>query len=164
MSATPITSYDQLLAVLTRDGVMHQASPAERGVLVPTQVAGRDSALMMRWSPEQGALHVVQGLPLVVPAERRAAVSRAMVLLNHALALPTLTLDVDRGAVFYRSLLPILRATPPLVEDLRRLFSLVVRNATDLTRVLESIALGGAEPEVAVQGWLDAQRPRASEA
>lgn len=163
MSATPIQSYNDLLAALTRDGVMHRASPAERSVMIPTRVGGADAAMILRWAPDQGALHVVQSLPVSAPAESHGRLNHALILLNHALALPGLTLDMERGLLFYRSLLPILRVAPPLLEDLRRLFSLVVRNSADVTPALAEIIAGARPPEDVVSGWLSAQRERRAE-
>lgn len=163
MSETPIRSYNDLIDLLVADGVPHQASPAERGALVPTRMNGLEAAIILRWSPEQGALHVVHTFPGLVPTEARPAVLRAITLLNHALALPGLSMDVDQGALYYRSLLPILRAAPPLAEDLRRLFSLVARNGAELLAVVVKV-VSGTPPEAAVEAWLDRQRPRAVEA
>ena len=157
MSSTPLLSYNDLLAALTRDGVMHQASPAERSAMIPTRIGASDAAMILRWAPDQGALHVVQSLPLAVPAEARAAVSHAMNLLNHTRALPDLTMDQDRGALYYRSLLPILRVAPPLLEDLRRLFSQVVRNSADMVPLLADVIKGERSPEDIVSGWLAEQ-------
>ena len=146
MSSTPLLSYNDLLAALTRDGVMHQASPAERSVMIPTRIGASDAAMILRWAPDQGALHVVQSLPLAVPAEARAAVSHAMNLLNHALALPGFGLDHENRRLYFRTVLPI---TPGGVNpaDVQALFRAMVRTSLDLLPPIRRVLEGGASPE-----------------
>ena len=59
-----IASYSDLLDLLAREGVLHQARTEEKSVTVPTEKGTLDGMLLMRWQDSDGIIQFIQSLPL----------------------------------------------------------------------------------------------------
>lgn len=164
MSLPVLGSFQALLDLLSRDGVLHQAAPDQPAVAIPTRLGAEEGLLLMRWEPERGSVQLIQSLPVLVPPGRAGATVSALLQLNHALALPGLAMNPDDRQVTYRVLLPLLPGLLPLEEDLRRLFRAAVRNAADVLPALRAVAEQNVDPAVAVDALLRDRRLRSDEA
>ncbi len=145
--ATPTTirSYSDLLALLEGEGVMHQADAAENAVLIPTAQRGVEGVQLIRWQERDGVIQFIQSMPLATPAERVAAVSEALLRLNHALAIPGLDFDHALGIVSFRTYLPIFSGGDESgVEPfkIQAMFRISSKTAVDVVPVLRRVIAG----------------------
>lgn len=145
-----ITRYEDLLDLLRKDGVLHQANLEERSVTIPTGRGELRGVLVIRWQGEQGVVQLVQSLPFTVPAERTAAFESALSRLNHALLLPGFGLNHEGSTPYYRLALPLFPGRPPRPEDVRAAFRTAVKTAADFLPALRRVATEGASPETIV--------------
>ena len=145
--AHKIQSFQDLLALLVQDQVLHQSTGDPAAVAIPTRRGAMEGMLLLRWQAAQGVVQFVQSLPLEVPPDRVSAVEDALVRLNHALALPGFGLNPTARTVYFRVVLPLHPSMPVTDMMVRALFSATVRNAADFLPVLQRVALEGASPE-----------------
>lgn len=148
MSEAParLHSFEQLLAVLDHDQVLHQTDLAAQTVSVPTRRAQGEGLMVMRWQDREGVLQLVHALPLVVPDGSVAAIESAITRLNHALALPGFGLDHENRRLYFRAVLPI-TAGGVSPADVQALFRAMVRTSLDLLPPLRRVLDGNATPE-----------------
>jgi len=144
-----IKTYRDLLDLLDREGVTHQAEPAAKSVRIPTERNGVDGVQLIRWQDEDAVLQFVQSMPLEIAAARLAAVESAVSRLNHALAWPGLDIDHERGRLAYRLVLPLAAAGLD-AATVRATFRAAVRAAAELVPTMGRIAAGTLLPEAAV--------------
>lgn len=142
-----IQSFQDLLALLAADQVLHQTTADPSAVAIPTRRGTMEGMLLLRWQAAQGVVQLVQSLPVVVPEDRVAAVEDALVRLNHALALPGFGMNPTARTVYFRVVLPIHPSMPVTDTMVRALFSSTVRNAADYLGVIQRVAFEGASPE-----------------
>ncbi len=145
-----ITRYEELLELLARDGVLHQADPGERAVTIPTGRGELRGVLVIRWQSEQNVVQLVQSLPLKVPDDRLPAFESSLARLNHALLLPGFGYNHDAGTPYYRLALPIFPDRPLRAEDVRAAFRTAVKTAADFLPALRRVVTEGASPETIV--------------
>lgn len=150
MSSVEIARYDDLLALLTRDRVPHQADPEGRSAAIPTARGPLTGVLVLRWQEEQGVLPFIQTLPVTVPPDRVSAVESALARLNHALILPGFGINHEARTLYYRVLMPLFPGRPPRDEDVRTMFRAVVKTAADFLPALRRVALEEGNPETVV--------------
>jgi hypothetical protein len=144
-----VGSYDDLLDLLRRQGVLHQADGATRSARIPTEINGLQGVQLLRWQDTDGVLAHIQSMAVTIPAERLAAVEQAIARINHALPWPGLDLNHDARLVAYRLVLPML---PGGIDPraIQAYFRLAVRVAANLTPTLRRVAAGELEPAGAV--------------
>lgn len=145
-----ITSYDDLLDLLRKDGVLHQADVADRSITIPTGRGELRGVLMMRWQGEQGVLQLVQSLPFKVPDERLSAYESALARINHALLIPGFGYNHEVGSAYFRVALPMFPGRPLRAEDVRAAFRTAVKTSADFLPALRRVALEGAAPNTIV--------------
>ena len=73
-----IASYSDLLDLLAREGVLHQARTEEKSVTVPTEKGTLDGMLLMRWQDSDGIIQFIQSLPLEIPADKIPLIESAI--------------------------------------------------------------------------------------
>jgi hypothetical protein len=147
-----IASYADLLSLLNRDGVMHQADAESKSVRIPTKQPdkGIEGVQLIRWQDEDGVLQFIQSIPVNVSAENIAPLEAALAHLNHALPWPGLDLNHEYRLLAYRLALPILPRGSLEPMEIQSVFSLAVKTAADLTPTLRRIAAGELAPDGAV--------------
>lgn len=149
--STNIASYEDLVALLQADGVLHEAQPDSRSVTIPTGRGELRGVLVLRWQPDRGVATFIQSLPLTVPSDRVAAFEAGLTRLNHALLLPGFGLSPAVNVPYYRLLLPLFPDRPPSAEHLRALFRVTVKTAADYLPALRRVAIEGGNPETIVE-------------
>lgn len=142
-----ITRFDELVELFVADRVLHRVDEARATVTIPTRRGELDGALSIRWQARDGVVQIIQSVPVLAPYERLPALGRAILLLNHGLALPGLGLNWDTGAVYYRLTLPLRPGGGLKAEDLRASFGFAVRTAARLLPALRRVAEEGAPPD-----------------
>lgn len=145
-----ITSYEELLDLLRKDGVLHQADLEERSVTIPTGRGELRGVLVIRWQADQGVMQLVQSLPFKVPDEQHAAYESALARINHALLIPGFGYNHEAGTPYYRLAMPIFPGRPPRAEDVRAAFRTAVKTAADFLPSLRRVATEGANPDTIV--------------
>lgn len=141
-----IRSYQDILDLLARDGVMHQADAADLSVRIPTQRGPFEGVLLLRWQDRDGVMQLIHPLPLRARPDRLSTIESALLRLNHALALPAFGLDHGSGQLYYRVTLPVV---PDGVSDrtVQSVFRATVRTVYDLLPALRRVVEEGASAE-----------------
>ena len=145
-----IRSYQDILDLLARDGLMHQADTADLSVRIPTQRGPFEGVLLLRWQERDGVMQLIHPLPLRARPDRLAAVESAVLRLNHALALPGFGLNHQTGTLYFRVTLPV-AAAGVSPQDLQSVFRAAVRTAFDMLPALRRVAEEGADPTMIVE-------------
>lgn len=148
MSAAPenLHTFQQLLAVLDRDGVLHQTDLNLQTASIPTRRPQGEGLMVLKWQEREAVLQLVHALPILVPEERLSAVEGAIARLNHALALPGFGLDHETRRLYFRCVLPI-GAAGVNPADVQALFRAMVRTSLDLVPPLRRVVDGSGSAE-----------------
>ena len=151
MSTAPmqLRSFDDLIALMNRDGVFHQVHAEDKSVRIPTEKRALDGVLIIRWQDRDNVLQFIHPMPFEVPPERSAAVERAITRINHALALPGFGYNHDTRLLYFRIAAPLL---PDGVSEtlVAAVFRAAVRTASDFYLALQRVACDGANPDSVV--------------
>lgn len=137
-----IRSFQDLLHVLERDGVPHQAEPAEQSVRIPTLHGDLDSVLLLRWQDSDGVIQFIQALPLVVPEDKLGLLSEALTRLNHVMAIPGFDLNHGHRLLSFRLYLPLYPRGEVAPFEVQAMFRLAVKTAADFLPVLVQLIAG----------------------
>lgn len=137
-----IASYSELLELLAREGVLHQARTEEKSVTIPTEKGALDGMLLMRWQDSDGIIQFIQSMPLEIPADKIALVESAIARLNHALALPGFDLNHEYRLLTYRQVLPIYPRGYVHPAEIQAMFRVTVKTASDFLPTLARILRG----------------------
>lgn len=145
-----ISSFSDLLRLLERDGVPHEADPDAQSVVVPTELGALSGEMLMRWDEDGQTFQCIHPLPFAVTPARTAPVEGAVARINHALALPGFGLDHESGFTYFR--LAVLRPADGAISDdeIRRLFGVVVETVRDFQDALRGVILEDGRPEDAL--------------
>ena len=150
-----IASYRDLLELLAREGVLHQARAEEQSVTIPTQKGTLEGLLLMRWQESDGVIQFIQSLPFEIAEAKVALMESAIVRLNHALALPGFDLNHEFRAITYRQVLPIYPRGFVHPAEIQAMFRVTVKTAADFLPTLTRVLSGAGKVETIVA---DAQR------
>lgn len=137
-----ISSYSELLELLAREGVLHQARTEEKSVTIPTEKGSLDGMLLMRWQDSDGIIQFIQSMPLEIPADKLALVESAIARLNHALALPGFDLNHEYRLLTYRQVLPIYPRGYVHPAEIQAMFRVTVKTASDFLPTLARVLRG----------------------
>lgn len=147
-SSTVINSYQDLLNLLTHDGVIFTAEPQVQTVRVSTQMRGIEGEQLIRFQDDDGVMQFIQWMPLTnIPQSAMPAVESAVSRLNHLLAVPGLDINHQHRFVAYRVALPILPGLGVAAEIVRACFRIAVKSGMDLVPTLRRIISGELQPE-----------------
>lgn len=149
MSDTPqlVRSFADLLALLQRDGVPHEANLPGSELVIPTQRGALDAVLLLRWQQDAGVVQFIQPLPFEIPAERIPALEAAICRLNPALVVAGFELAYDQRRVGFRTTLPFMPRGGLSAEEIQAYFRVTVKTAADFLPTLQRIAQGLASPQ-----------------
>lgn len=156
-----ISSYQDLVSLLVKDGVQHEADAASKSARILTEQNGFSGVQLIRWQEEDGVLQFIQSMPIEVADDKLAAIESAVARLNHALAWPGLDVNHEYHMVAYRVVLPLLPRGLVLPQEIRACFRLAVKTAADLTPTLLRVITGVTAPADVLA---DAQREMAANA
>lgn len=137
-----IASYRELLDLLAREGVLHQARTEEKSVTIPTEKGTLDGMLLMRWQDSDGVIQFIQSMPLEIAEDKIALVESAIARLNHALALPGFDLNHDYRLLTYRQVLPIYPRGYVHPAEIQAMFRVTVKTASDFLPTLARVLRG----------------------
>ncbi len=137
-----IASYPELLELLAREGVLHQARTEEKSVTIPTEKGTLDGMLLMRWQDSDGVIQFIQSLPLEIAEDKLALVESAIARLNHALALPGFDLNHEYRLLTYRQVLPIYPRGYVHPTEIQAMFRVTVKTASDFLPTVARILRG----------------------
>ena len=137
-----IASYPELLELLAREGVLHQARTEEKSVTIPTEKGTLDGMLLMRWQDSDGVIQFIQSLPLEIAEDKLALVESAIARLNHALALPGFDLNHEYRLLTYRQVLPIYPRGYVHPAEIQAMFRVTVKTASDFLPTLARVLRG----------------------
>lgn len=166
-SSTPISSYQDLVNLLTHDGVAFTAEPQVQTVRVATQMRGIEGEQLIRFQDADGVMQFIQWMPITnIPLGAMPAMESAVSRLNHLLAVPGLDLNHQHRFVAYRVALPILSGQSVNADVVRACFRIAVKSGMDLVPTLRSIVSGELQPEGvledAAREMMDAVLPAAA--
>lgn len=156
-----ISSYQDLVNLLVKDGVQHEADAASKSARILTEQNGLSGVQLIRWQEEDGVLQFIQSMPIEVADDKLAAIESSVARLNHALAWPGLDVNHEYHMVAYRVVLPLLPRGLVLPQEIRACFRLAVKTAADLTPTLLRVITGVTAPADVLA---DAQREMAANA
>jgi hypothetical protein len=151
-------SFDDLVAMLTKEDVPYEATPSKRSVRIATHRGGVDGVQVIRWQSEDGVVQFIQSVIGGVPVDRLPAIAEAVARLNHALPIPGLDLGHDNGLVAYRLILWMTPDGEVEPDAVRACFRFAARTGSDMVAILARVAAGEAEASDVVN---DARRAAA---
>lgn len=134
--------FDDLLELMQRDGLMHQADRPTFTVHVPTQLGELDGLMMLRWLEHEGVIQLVHALPFIVPWKTRPDFIEALNILNHALPLAGFSLHPTQAMPYYRRELPFAPRGWIFDEELRWWFGMSVDVVQTFLQPLQRLASG----------------------
>lgn len=137
-----IASYRELLDLLAREGVLHQARTEEKSVTIPTEKGTLDGMLLMRWQDSDGVIQFIQSMPLEIAEDKIALIESAIARLNHALALPGFDLNHEYRLLTYRQVLPIYPRGYVHPAEIQAMFRVTVKTAADFLPTLARVLRG----------------------
>lgn len=141
-----VRTFSELLELLKRDGVPHEANPETSEVVIPTQRGPLDSVLLIRWQQEAGVVQLIQPLTFEVPVERLAAMESALCRLNPALVVAGFEIAYERRRVGFRTTLPLQPRGGILPDEIQTYFRITVKTAADFLPTLSRVAAGLGNP------------------
>lgn len=150
MPASPalISSYQDLVNLLTHDGVMFTAEPQSQSVRVATQMRGIEGEQLIRFQDADGVVQFIQWMPITnIPQSMLPAIESAVSRLNHLLAVPGLDLNHQYRFVAYRVTLPLLPGQGASPDLIRACFRIAVKSGADLVPTLRRVLSGELRPE-----------------
>ena len=148
--STPITSYQDLVKLLSRDGVAFVAEPQAQTVRVATEMRGIEGQQLIRWQEDDGVVQFIQSMPIAIPPQALAVVESTVARLNHQLAVPGLDLNHAGMFVAYRVTLPMLPRHGVMSDAIRACFRVAVKSGSDLVATLQRVIAGTLTPADAV--------------
>ena len=98
-----VTSLEALVARLEADGVAFKSEPGQ--VWIPVDRDGMQTTAMILWPPQYALLTVIVPLPFAA-GEHTAALSEAIVRLNHASIVPGFGFDHEHAQPYFRLVQP----------------------------------------------------------
>jgi len=147
---TPVASFEQLKAFLTKQNVQFEADDESQNVAIPTQRGPIDSVMVIRWAASDGVVHFVQIMPFELPADRIPAVESAIVRMNHAYPVPGLGMNHDANAIYFRFTVPLLPRGSLSEDEISEFFSYTINQAAALHPTIEAVIKKTVAPEGAL--------------
>ena len=142
-----VRNFQELLQLLNRDSVTHQANLEAEEAIIPTQMGELASALILRWRTADGALQFIQPLPFDIAPEQLSNMESALCRLNFGMAFSGFALSHEARRVLYRLTLPLFVRGGLLPAEIKAYFSITVKTAADSLPVLKRVASGTLTPD-----------------
>ncbi|MEW4529510.1 MAG: YbjN domain-containing protein [Maioricimonas sp. JB045] len=155
-----LASFEDVVAVLERDGVPHQVNAEQQFVTIPTRRNGFQGVMLIRWAATDGVLHFVQNMPLQVPEDRRSDLVDAMVRLNHVYPVPGLGFNHATSTTYYRMTVPIQPRGGLTDRELTTYFNYALQQAINLLPTVKAVIDGDVAPDQVVAWFFNDQQRR----
>lgn len=148
MPPTRIAGFSDMEELLKSDGVNYVKDDTERVVQIPTETGPFKGNLFIRWEKTLPYVNAICPVIFDIPDDRLAAVERACLRINHAIALPGFCVNPERRFAYFRITVPI---EPGGMEAsfYRLMMMAAIHNARDFMAALQGV-VGGASPDEAV--------------
>lgn len=137
-----LTCYDDLLVRLEHDRIPHRAARDLEQVVLPIDRAGLRSHAVIGWPERPQLAQILVVVPVIVPTAHRRAVAETCVRVDHGIAEPGFCMDLDRGLLYYRRVIPRRPDGSLPAAAIRKLFSAAVHTAARFAPVLVAAASG----------------------
>ncbi len=102
-----VSSYQELIALLKRDGVAHQPDDETQFISIPTEKGPIDGMLGIRWDDERDVIHFIQPITLTLSDGHLPIVEAAITRINHGLPFPGLGMNHETQIPYFRMSVPI---------------------------------------------------------
>jgi len=155
-----LTSYQDVLEVLTDDSVLHQPNNKNQSIRIPTKRKGSDAVMIIRWQTNEGVISFVQSMPMEVPEERIKSLETVMMRLNHMLAIPGFTINHANRLPYYRLVIPLHPRGGIQTNEFRLYLQLTLKHATTFFEPLQQVAEEGADPVEVIDKILQNSKDR----
>jgi hypothetical protein len=136
---------EELVAWCGRQGFGHVVDAAGGRIELDAELGAQTVPLHLIRLADRPMLTVALALPLLVPAERQAAVAVALNLANSYVKMGDWVLNTDNGRVMFRVTLPTL-GVEMSDDGMRLVVSVVVSTAESFAARIARVALEGADP------------------
>ena len=148
-----VSSYQELIALLKRDGVAHQPDDENQFVSIPTEKGPIDGMLGIRWDDERNVIHFIQPITLKLPEGHLPIVEAAITRINHGLPFPGLGMNHETQVPYFRMSVPIDVRGGLSDAEVRSYFSRTLTAAAKWQPMLQSFVDGSrVEEKVVEQG------------
>ena len=141
-----VTSFDDLVKLLSRDGINHQSNLEQKYVVTPTRKDPLNSVLVIRWAAPDGVVHFIQVMPVEIPEGRLPAIESAMIRMNHAYPVPGLGYNHEASTLYFRFTVPLLPRGKLTEQEVGEYFSYCVNQAASLLPTMEAVAKSEIDP------------------
>ena len=155
-----LTSYQDVLEVLTGDSVLHQPNNKNQSIRIPTKRKDLDAVMIIRWQTNEGVISFVQSMPMELPEERVKSLETVMMRLNHMLALPGFAINHENRLPYYRLVIPLNPRGGIQTNEFRLYLQLTLKHATTFFGPLKQVAEEGADPVEVIDKILQNSKDR----
>lgn len=155
-----LTSYQDVLEVLTKDSVLHQPNNKKQSIRIPTTRKDVNATMVIRWQTNEGVISFVQSMPMEVPEERVKSLETVMMRLNHMLAIPGFAINHENRLPYYRLVIPLHPRGGIQDNEFRLYLQLTLKHATTFFGPLKQVAEEGADPVEVVNKILQNSKDR----
>ena len=147
MKITRLTTFQDLLQVLTDEHVPHAADPATQSV----EISGKTGLgpLVVRWEKTLPYVQIIQPMVRNIPANRLAEIEHGICRANGFAPLPGFGYEYDRHFLYMRLCVPMFEEGM-LTQSFNRLLWSAVQVATDFLAAFQKVADGTATGEQVV--------------
>ncbi len=155
-----LTSYQDVLEVLTDDSVLHQPNNKNQSIRIPTKRKDLDAVMIIRWQTNEGVVSFVQSMPMEVPEERVQSLETVMMRLNHMLAIPGFSINHENRLPYYRLVIPLNPRGGIQTNEFHLYLQLTLKHATTFFGPLKQVAEEGADPVEVIDKILQNSKDR----
>ena len=155
-----LTSYQDVLEVLTGDSVLHQPNNKNQSIRIPTKRKDLDAVMIIRWQTNEGVISFVQSMPMELPEERVKSLETVMMRLNHMLAIPGFAINHENRLPYYRLVIPLNPRGGIQTNEFHLYLQLTLKHATTFFGPLKQVAEEGADPVEVIDKILQDSKDR----
>ena len=155
-----LTSYQDVLEVLTGDSVLHQPNNKNQSIRIPTKRKDLDAVMIIRWQTNEGVISFVQSMPMELPEERVKSLETVMMRLNHMLAIPGFSINHENRLPYYRLVIPLNPRGGIQTNEFHLYLQLTLKHATTFFGPLKQVAEEGADPVEVIDKILQDSKDR----
>lgn len=141
-----IVTFDDLIALLERHGAPGEVDDAIKAVIVPTKLGDDAGEAWLRWDDEHGLFVCFVPLDIDVAEAHVDALCRAIIRLNHGLAVLGFGYDDDQGVVYYRASIGFDPTLGLDEEVVHQLYATAASTAARFCTALAEVAAGERSP------------------
>jgi hypothetical protein len=141
-----LSSYDDLLSYLRRQGATFAEVAGQPAVELATHQPPVEGVLGILWHPDLLLVQFVHPLPFEIKPEYIPAVEHALLLINHALVFPGFGFNHAKATAYFRLVISHQLEGGISEDEAQRAISTVMVTLRDFWKPLRAVA-EGASPE-----------------